>query len=388
VVISILGSGLMGSEIAIDIVAYKKIDEVIVVDSNASRLEELKKKAKQRLPDSLSAKLSTHKCDIISNKEELLKILKRSDVAIGALPHSVADIAVASAIEAAINYVDLIYSWRASNSYADVDKKAKNENITIIPACGLAPGLSNIIARKAVEDIRGEADELTIYVGGIPEKPEPPLEYKIVFSPDSVIEEYTREALVVRNGKIAMLPALSEVEEVTFTSVSGKFEAFVTDGLSTLPNTVKAFNMTEKTVRWIGHAEKIRMLSELGLFSEEEIDIGDKCKISPRKVMSRLLADRLAMKGEDRDMTLLKVVAKKGEKQSVYEMVDRYDGKTHTTSMARTTSFPASIVAQFLLEGRIKRKGFLPPEEAIDSKLFDEFLYALKQKSINITKTV
>ncbi len=387
-VISILGSGLMGSEIAIDIVAYKKIDEVIVVDSNASRLEELKKKAKQRLPDSLSAKLSTHKCDIISNKEELLKILKRSDVAIGALPHSVADIAVASAIEAAINYVDLIYSWRASNSYADVDKKAKNENITIIPACGLAPGLSNIIARKAVEDIRGEADELTIYVGGIPEKPEPPLEYKIVFSPDSVIEEYTREALVVRNGKIAMLPALSEVEEVTFTSVSGKFEAFVTDGLSTLPNTVKAFNMTEKTVRWIGHAEKIRMLSELGLFSEEEIDIGDKCKISPRKVMSRLLADRLAMKGEDRDMTLLKVVAKKGEKQSVYEMVDRYDGKTHTTSMARTTSFPASIVAQFLLEGRIKRKGFLPPEEAIDSKLFDEFLYALKQKSINITKTV
>src|SRR5579884_64409 len=289
----------------------KQIDEVIVVDSNASRLEELKKKAKQRLPDSLSAKLSTHKCDIISNKEELLKILKRSDVAIGALPHSVADIAVASAIEAAINYVDLIYSWRASNSYADVDKKAKNENITIIPACGLAPGLSNIIARKAVEDIRGEADELTIYVGGIPEKPEPPLEYKIVFSPDSVIEEYTREALVVRNGKIAMLPALSEVEEVTFTSVSGKFEAFVTDGLSTLPNTVKAFNMTEKTVRWIGHAEKIRMLSELGLFSEEEIDIGDKCKISPRKVMSRLLADRLAMKGEDRDMTLLKVVAKK-----------------------------------------------------------------------------
>jgi len=386
-IVSILGSGLMGSEIAVDILASKKTDEVIVVDSNASRLEELKRKARQRLPDTLSSKLSVYKCDIVSNRGELLKILKRSDTAIGALPHSVADLAVASAIEAGINYVDLIYSWRASDSYAEVDKKAKNKNITIIPACGLAPGLSNIIARKAVKDVGGEADRLTIYVGGIPEKPEPPLEYKIVFSLDSVIEEYTRDALVVRDGKIAFLPALSEVELVTFTSIRGKFEAFVTDGLSTLPNTVKAHNMTEKTVRWVGHAKKISMLSELGLFSEEEIDIGDKCRISPRKIMSSLLSDRLAMKENDRDMTLLKVVANKGDRQSVYEMVDRYDERTHTTSMARTTSYPASIVAQFLLEGKIKRNGFLPPEEAIDSKLFDEFLYALKQKSISITKT-
>jgi len=385
-VVTILGSGLMGSEIAIDILANKKIKELIVVDSSTSKLEELKKRAKQRLPDSLSSKLSIIRYDIIANREELIKVLKRSEVAIGALPHSIAEVAINYAIEAATDYVDLIYSWRTSESYTDIDKSAKDKEITIIPACGLAPGLSNIIAKRAVDDVGGEADRLTIYVGGIPERPEPPLEYKIVFSPDSLLEEYTRDAVVVRNSKVSLLPALSEIEEVTFSSVNDKFEAFITDGLSTLPKTVKAYNMTEKTVRWPGHAEKILMLSFLGLLSEEKVVIDNKCKVSPRSILSRLLAARLAMKANDKDMTLLKVVAIRGAEQSVYEMVDRYDSSKAITSMARTTGYPCSTVAQFLLEGKIERKGFLPPEEALSSDIFQDFIFALKKKGIIIRK--
>ncbi|MEM3637382.1 MAG: saccharopine dehydrogenase C-terminal domain-containing protein [Conexivisphaerales archaeon] len=385
-IVTVLGAGMMGSEIALDLASKTYVDQLAVVDNSHPRLQLLHAKAKERLRDNHS-KISTYVIDIVNEKDALQRLLRRSDAAVGALPHSVARFGVENAVEAEVDYVDLIYSWSLQEQSEQLNKQAKRRGIAIIPACGLAPGLSNILAKRAVEEVGGEAEELTIYVGGIPQRPEPPLEYKVVFSAESVLEEYTRDALVVRKGERVLLPALSEVEEVCFSSLPNyKFEAFVTDGLSTLPLTTRAMNMTEKTVRWPGHSAKIRLLAQLGLLSEETLAIDGGIIVTPRKLLERLFMLKLSMTEHDRDMTLLKVTAKSDKTSASYEMIDRYDEVTKTTSMARTTGYPCSIVVQFLLERKLTEKGFLPPEEAVSRELFQDFLNRLKEKGIEVVR--
>lgn len=378
--VSVLGSGLMGSEIALDLLSNQEIS-VTLLDSDLERLKALCNKATRRYGDKVASRLETYRLDIVKETDRLASLLKNADVAIGALPPSVAETAVRAGLRAGVNYVDLIFSWRYDESSRELDVEAKKKGMTLIPACGLAPGLTNMIARDGVENI-SEAIDVGIYVGGIPQLPEGPLEYKIVFSATSVLEEYTREAIVVRKGKVLTLPALSEVEEVNFSSLPGvKFEAFITDGLSTLTRTLKVENMYEKTVRWPGHAKKVSTLIELGLLSQEKINLSGK-EVSPRELLSYLLEKKLKMREGDKDMTLLKVVIKGKERRRIYEMVDYYDERNAVTSMARTTGYTCSSVAQMLLEGEIDEKGFIPPELAIYGERYRSLVERLATKGI------
>ncbi|MEM3267435.1 MAG: saccharopine dehydrogenase C-terminal domain-containing protein [Conexivisphaerales archaeon] len=384
--VAVLGSGLMGSEIAIDLASVQYIDEIVVVDNNNSRLQLLEKRANERLGPS-SKKLLYYSLNIVNDRKVLLDLLRDSDVSVGALPHSVAEYGVRAAMAAEVSYVDLIYSWRMRDDIETLDKDASNKGITIIPACGLAPGLSNIIAKRAVEEVGGEAEDLTIYVGGIPQLPEPPLEYRVVFSAESVLEEYTREALVVRDGRQVSIPALSDVEVISFESLPDmKFEAFITDGLSTLTSMVKAKNMAEKTIRWPGHAEKIKLLYELGLLSDQGVQLDSQTIVVPRKLLEKIFTLKLSMEDGDRDMTLMKVNVRSYTNSCTYELIDRFDVTTRTTSMARTTGYPCSVVVQFLLERKLVETGLLPPEVAIQGSLFSEFLERLRSKGIKVLK--
>ncbi len=399
--IIVLGSGLMGSSIALDLLESSIVSTVTVVDNSSERLKALEQRAdrrsKQKIAGVASAvnlveKLSTVELDVRKQQDDLKKLFGKADLGVGALPHGLAEEAVMAALEQKLDFIDLIFSWRYERG-GSIDTKAKQNGITIIPACGLAPGLSNILAKYAADQLE-EVDSVKIKVGGIPEAPKAPLNYKVVFAIDSVLEEYTRDALVIRDGKKVLLPALSEVEELTFSELpEAKFEAFITDGLSTLPETLKKANeMDEKTIRWKGHAEQIQLLIDIGLFSERPINVKPSGnRVAPRALLSTLLDKKLAMHQGDKDMTLLRVEVmgrkKKGDRATRvhrYEMVDRYDADGQNTSMARTTAYPCSAVAQMLLEGKISEKGFIPPEIAIRDERFDDFLSRLDRKGLSI----
>jgi|SRR5579875_336339 len=396
----VLGCGLMGSSIAFDLLESNTVSKVTVVDANSDRLKALELKSSKRSGvDSrtgssikLTEKLETLELDILKRKEDLVKLLPKYDIGVGALPHGIAEEAVFAALDAGIDFVDLIYSWRYEKSNP-IDSKAKQKGVTIVPSCGLAPGLTNILAKYAADQME-EVDSVKIAVGGIPEVPKQPLNYKVVFSIDSVIEEYVRDALIVRDGKKVVVPALSEVEELNFQEFpDNKFECFITDGLSTLPETMKKVrSMEEKTIRWKGHAEQVQLLMDLGLFSDRPVNLRTTgARVSPRALLATLLDKKLAMHQGDKDMTLLLVTVqgrkKKGDKSTrvhQYEMVDRFDTSTQTTSMARTTAYPCSAVTQMILEGKISEKGFIPPELAIKDERFDEFISRLERKGLNI----
>ncbi len=395
----VLGCGLMGSSIALDLLESNSVDKLTVVDNSFERLKVLEERA-ARKPSSdlipshanLKDKLETREFDITKNQEEFKKFLSGFDLGVGALPHGIAENAVQAAVDSKIDFVDLIYSWRYEDGSA-LDAKAKKNGVTMIPACGLAPGLTNILAKYSADQME-EVDQVKIYVGGIPEVPKPPLNYKIVFAIDSVLEEYMRDALIIRDGKRINAPALSEVEELTFSEFPDqRFEAFITDGLSTLPETLtKVRYMEEKTIRWKGHAEQIALMIDLGLFSERPINLHrGGPRFAPRALLSTLLEKKLAMHQGDKDMTLLRVDVKgrkrRGDRSTrikEYEMIDHFDTDTQTTSMARTTAYPCSIVAQLILEGKITDTGLIPPELAIRDDRFDELLARLSRKGLSI----
>jgi lysine 6-dehydrogenase len=377
--IAVFGSGLMGTAIARDLVRSKNVDEVLVCDVNRRRLDSL-----AQIESSEKLRLRRHD---VTRRPETVKLLRRFDVGVGALPHDLSEYAIQSTLQAGVSFVDLIFGWRFKQSR--IHSVAKRKNITIVPACGLAPGLTNILAMDAAEEME-RVDEVRIKVGGIPEHPKPPLNYRIVFSFDAVLEEYVRRAKIVRNGRLIEVDALSGLETITFPRPIGKCECFYTDGLSTLTETMKGVKeMDEKTIRWPGHVAQIQTLIECGLLETHPLLV-DGQRIVPRKFTSKMLSERIKL-GKDKDLTLLRVdvSGKSGGRRlhRRYQMIDRYDSKQEMTSMARTTAFPCSVAAQMLGLELVQRKGLVPPELAFDGGLRQKFMKELLTRGMKITST-
>ena len=375
----IFGAGLMGTTIARDLVKSKEVERVTLCDVDVSRLRAA------RLAE-ISPKLRLKKHDV-RHRVQTIDLLRRFDVGIGALPHDLCEYPIRATLAAAVGYVDLIYGWRYERS--KIGLAAKRRGIAIIPACGLAPGLSNVLAWAAVDKLDSVHD-VHIKTGGIPERPRPPLNYRIVFSFEAVLEEYLRKARIVRNGRIMDVEALSGLEEITFPQPIGRCECFYTDGLSTLVQTIRHVrNMDEKTIRWPGHVAQIRTLIECGLLELKPITHNSH-RIIPRKFTEQVLSDRLSL-GNEKDLTLLRVdvVGKKNGKtvHNRYDMIDHYDSRNNITSMARTTSYPCAAAAQLLGSSRIAVTGLVPPEIAFDAENRDWLLSYLASRGINIKST-
>ncbi|MGB8779025.1 MAG: saccharopine dehydrogenase C-terminal domain-containing protein [Candidatus Bathyarchaeia archaeon] len=257
-----------------------------------------------------------------------------------------------------------------------------------MPDCGLAPGISNLIVGHAFQKL-DKTNAVHVMVGGLPEKPIPPLGYIVTWSPESLIDEYTRKAIIVKRGRRLQVEALSGMENIEFPEV-GKLEAFFTDGLRTLLYTMDGVgDMWEKTLRYPGHAEKIKLLQAIGLFKEEKIKV-EGIEVSPRKLTVKLLEQTLR-KPEVKDFVALKVEVygvKNGEETGyTYHMLDNCDRKHGITAMARTTAYPMSIVAQLILGGAIKEKGVVPPERlGMDDSVFRIFWDGLKKRRIQISE--
>ena len=346
--ILILGAGLIGGPMAIDLAKDSEFN-ITLADINKDSLDKIGEKNK----------ISTIQKDL-SNSNSIKEIVKDFDIVLNAVPGFMGYNTLKAIIESRKDVVDIAFF--PENPFT-LDELAKKNNVTAIMDCGVAPGMSNVLIGY-IDHLLDKTETALIYVGGLPEVRKWPYEYKAVFSPIDVIEEYTRPARYVENGNLVTRPALSDAEFLDFPNI-GTLEAFNSDGLRTLAETIDAPNMKEKTLRYPGHIEKMAVLRETGFFNKEEIDIKG-IKISPLEFTSKLLFPKWQLKEGESDITVMKVIVegtKDGEKlRYTYDLFDRLDKETNTHSMARTTGYTATMAIRMLAKGLYEEKGISPPE--------------------------
>lgn len=375
--ILILGCGNIGSVAAEDLARSMGSIEVVVADRNKARAKEVAERIGEGNVSWIQLDAADH--------NELVNALKDSDLAMGFLPGKLGYRLAEACVDVGKDLVDVSYM---PNNPLTLDEKAAKAEVTIVPDCGLAPGISNILVGNAIGKL-DKVQSIHIMVGGIPEKIVPPLGYIITWSPESLIDEYTRKTRIVEEGKPVEVEALSGLEEVEFPNV-GRLEAFYTDGLRTLLHTVKNVeSMWEKTLRYPGHAEKIKMLKALGFLDEKQVDV-EGVTLSPRKLTVKLFKEKL-WRPEIKDVVVMKVEVsgvKNGKQvRYIYRLLDQYDENRGITAMARTTAYPASITAQFMFRKAIKEKGVVPPEElGAGEEFFQMFLNELEKRGIRVTE--
>ncbi|RLC50728.1 MAG: saccharopine dehydrogenase [Candidatus Cloacimonadota bacterium] len=343
--IVVLGSGMVGSAIALDLA---KMHQVLAVDLNEDNLQIIKQ----------NPKIQTQISDL-SQAENIQKVIADCDLVVNAVPGFMGFQTTKTVIEAGKNIVDISFFPEDS---LELDELAKEKNVIAVVDCGVAPGMGNVIIGH--HNATMEVDSYECYVGGLPFKRTWPFEYKAPFSPIDVIEEYIRPARYIKDGKLVTMPALTEPEYLDFNEI-GTLEAFNTDGLRSLLFTMKIPNMIEKTMRFPGHIDYMKMLREAGFFGEEEIVVKG-VKIRPIDLTAKLLLDKWKLEKNEAEFTVMKIlVAGKEKGKNVcyqYDLFDRYDESTGISSMARTTGYSATAAVDLVMNGDFQRIGVSPPE--------------------------
>lgn len=384
--IGVLGSGLMGKEAARDLVASEGVMKVGLADIDFER-------AKQVRDQLNSSKLTAYQVNA-SNEEELADYMREFDVIINALFYSFNETVAKTAIKVGVNSIDLGgHIGHVTDKVLTMNDAAKKAGVTLIPDLGVAPGMINILSGHGASKL-DQAKSIRLFVGGIPVRPEAPLEYNHVFSMEGLFDHYTDPALIIRNGSKQEVPALSEVERIHFEKF-GPLEAFHTSGgTSTLSHSYPDLETLEyKTIRYPGHAEKFKLLVDLNLTKEDyEVDINGQ-QVNPREVLLKVL-DPIVELGEKDDAVLLRVVVsgvKDGEPTSFeYEMTTYKDRTNQVTAMARATANTISTVAQMIANGTISKKGVYPPEQIVPGDVYmkemgkrDVHIYEVEKKKVN-----
>ncbi|MFO8078551.1 MAG: saccharopine dehydrogenase C-terminal domain-containing protein [Thermoplasmatota archaeon] len=372
----VIGAGLMGRAITSDLIKNSSFEKVTMIDKSKKALTETSQIIN-------NDRLHLSNVDI-TNDEEIEDPIRSADVLISAVPYYYNLSLTKQCILHHTHFIDLGGNNTVVSQQRDLSKKAKKNQVTIIPDSGLAPGLVSIITRDIVEK-NNAVESVHIRVGGLPVHPQPPLNYEIVFSPNGLINEYMEDALVLQNKKIKMKPSMTEREIIEFPEPFGKMEAFITSGgSSTLPYTYqhKINTLDYKTIRYPGHCEKMKILLDLGFGSTKPIAV-DTTMIPPRKMLISLLNQSLPKTNED--VVLLKVLSKVKRKNTYmniqYQLIDYFDKQTGFTAMMRTTGFPVAITADLLARNIITQYGVFCPEEIIPPSLFfDE----LRKRDIDI----
>jgi lysine 6-dehydrogenase len=343
----VLGAGMVGTAMAWDM--RRRGFDVTVIDAREAALERVKAKAE----------VSTLQADL-SDDATLRRAIAPYDIVLGALSSAMGFATLKSVIAAKKTYVDI--SFMAENAW-ELDALAKEHGVTAVVDCGVGPGMSNMLIGRAVANMT-RCERVDILVGGLPVIRRWPYEYKAPFAPSDVFEEYVRPARIVENGKIVLREALSEPELVHFDGF-GTLEAFNTDGLRSLAYTLKVPHMRERTMRYPGHIELMRILRDSGFFSSEEVEVGG-VKVRPLDLTSKLIVPKWTFEEGEADVTVMRIDIEgsegSGRVRRTWDLVDRYDPETGFRSMSRTTGFPATAVAGLLAKGAFREPGVHPPE--------------------------
>ena len=370
--IVVLGCGLVGSAIVTDL-AIREGHPVLAVDISPTNLN--------RLPD--QANIRTRQADV-SEEGLIAELAGEAKLFVCAVPGFMGFETLKRIIETGVNVVDISFF---PEDALDLDELARQHDVTAVVDCGVAPGLCNVQAGWAQEQL-DRVESYLCYVGGLPTVRVKPFEYRAVFSPIDVIEEYTRPARYVEHGQLVVRKALTDIEPIDLPG-AGTLEAFNTDGLRSLIHTLDAPFKKEKTLRYPGHAELMRTFRDTGLFSEEPLETRDG-SVRPIDVTSQLLFKEWKMGPDDRDITVMRVVME-GEvggvrKRYTFDLLDHFDESEGVHSMARTTGYTCTIVAGMVLDGQFERHGINPPEYlGATVGCYDRLLTGYEKRQIQVS---
>jgi lysine 6-dehydrogenase len=362
----VLGAGLQGSACAYDLLQNPEVKEVRLADLHTGHL------APFLAPHSGSRLIFTP-LDV-RDKEAVLALMRQCDAVMSAIPYYFNFELAELAVQAGVHFSDLGGNTEIVFKQKTLDAAARKKKVTIIPDCGLAPGMVNILAEHAIRQL-DTVETVRIFVGGLPQKPEPPLNYQIVYSLEGVLDYYTTLSWVLRGGKRTHVKALSEIETVGFKGTIGELEAFHTaGGLSTMAFRYegKIPTMEYKTLRYPGHARIMEAIRELGLLELTPVDVKGM-KVVPRDLVVATMGPRLT-KPDAHDLVAMRVFAegtKGGKPKRIgWEMVDYYDEKNEISAMERSTGYSLSITGQMQARGEIGKAGVFTPDEAIPAEKY------------------
>ena len=341
--ITILGAGMVGRAMAVDLAKKHLVTSVDLTGKNLDLLPDSIKKIEADLKDS----------------KKINEVIAGADLVIGAVPGFMGFQTVKTVIKAGKDIIDI--SFFPEDCF-ELDALAKEKKVIAVVDCGVAPGMFNIILGYHHE--RMQIENFVAMCGGLPVKRIMPFQYKAPFSPVDVLEIYTRPAKIMVNGRLITVPALSDIEEIDFDEI-GTLEAFNTDGLRSLIQTMKIPNMKEKTLRYPGHTKMMEQLRDMGFFSEEEIIVRGM-QVKPVDVASALFFPKWKYEPGEEEFTVMRINIEGTEngkaKEYQYDLLDRYDQQTQTSSMERTTGYTATAAANLVLDGLYSQKGIIPPE--------------------------
>src|SRR5215217_6334113 len=373
----VLGAGLQGSACAYDLLQNDDVTEVRLADVNIGHLPEFLApySGKRLIPTPLD----------VRNAEGVQALMRESDAAMSAIPYYFNLDLARHAAETGVHFCDLGGNTDIVFEQKKLDPIAREKGITIVPDCGLAPGMVNILAQHGIGQLE-KVDEVKIFVGGLPQNPEPPLNYQIVYSLEGVLDYYTTLSWVVRDGKRHQVKALSEIEPVRFDAPVGELEAFHTaGGLSTMAFRYegKIPTMEYKTLRYPGHAHIMEAIRDLGLLDTHPVDVKG-IKVVPRDLVIAALTPKLT-KPHARDLVALRVTVegtKDGKSKRLgWELIDFYDQARGISAMMRTTGYSLSITGQMQARGEVRPTGVHTPDECMPA---ERYIAELGKRGINI----
>ncbi len=369
----ILGGGMVGGVMAMDLAGDDRF-QVTVADHR----DEVLARLAQRAPGA-----KTIEADL-SDAAAVQRLVRDCDIVLGALSSTIGFQTLRAVIEAGRNYCDISFM---PEDALDLDDLARERGVTAVVDCGVAPGMSNMFVGWAQSQL-DVVESVAIYVGGLPRERTWPFQYKAGFSPADVIEEYTRPSRIVEHGRMVVREALSEPELLDFPGL-GTLEAFNTDGLRSLATTIKADRMVEKTLRYPGHIELMRVLRHLGLFSHDAIEVGpQRMRVRPIDVTTALLFPKWTYQPGEEDLTVMRIIVEGARNRKRFrhtlDLNDSFDRASGCTSMSRTTALPNTIMARRIVEGRFKRPGVNPPEFiGREPGLFEDVVAELRARGID-----
>lgn len=374
--VTVIGAGPIGSAMAQDLVARDEVTQVQVCDAHARLLQALDKNLK-------SPKLRSFQIDA-RDIRVLGPILQSSQVVIGCAPSVLNPKLARLCLDLGVHFCDLGGDDATVQQVLALNEEAQHKSVWIVPNCGLAPGIVNVLSRTGVAQF-DEVEVVRVRVGDVPLKPEPPFNFRLSWSADKILDDYTLPVHLIENGEVVESAPLSHDENLFFPEPFGQMEAFCTaGGLSTLVDELAAQVKTldHKTIRWPGHANQMRFLIGLGFADKKKIDV--RTHLTFRDVLIRRLRNKLG--GTYEDAVLMRVLIK-GHKDGdartlVYEMMELFDEKSGLTAIQRTTSIPTATVACMIGSGNIPGGGAVPSEMVVDG---NEFCQHLNARGLNIT---
>jgi saccharopine dehydrogenase-like NADP-dependent oxidoreductase len=366
--IAVLGTGMVGSAIALDLANNH---DVTCFDVSKEHLDLIH----QKNPDVHVAAID------LTDLRQYKDFLAPFDIVVTAVPGHIGFKTLEAVIKAGKNVVDISFF---PEDALQLDSLARKKEVTAITDCGIAPGMSNLFLGRHNESMR--IDSFACYVGGLPKERKPPFQYKAPFSPVDVIQEYVRPARLMEHGTIIAKPALSDREMIVFEE-TGPLEAFNTDGLRSLVYTMGHIpNMKEKTLRYPGHLDLVCAMQQAGFFETSPLRIKE-VDISPLEFTSKLLLDQWKLEPGEEEFTIMKVVIQGGGKTVEYDLYDEYDPVSKTTSMARTTGYTCCAAVNLIARGLFNESGVFPPElVGKDETCFDFIMQYLKERRVNWRK--